>query len=123
PPPDTAPTAVTPKLRPSADTFESTVNAAKVEVGDDINMKISVTDSATNKPLPYRYFNVYLGDEQTRQTPKNPDIDAAHQWSDAPVVISNLAGSAGLYPGVTAATGACSLALRHERGGAGVPPG
>lgn len=56
---DKAPPAVTPKLVISADNVDSTVNAAKVKVGDDINMKITVTDSATNKPLPYRYFNVY----------------------------------------------------------------
>lgn len=113
---DKASPAVTPKLVISADSFDSTVNAAKVEVGDEINMKISVTDSATNKPLPYRYFNVYLGDEQNRQNQKNADIDAAHQWSDEPVVITNLEGSDGHYHGVTDANGQFSLALTQDRG-------
>lgn len=44
---DKAPPAVTPKLVISADNFDSTVNAAKVKVGEEINMKITVTDSAT----------------------------------------------------------------------------
>lgn len=44
---DKAPPAVTPKLVISADNVDSTVNAAKVKVGEEINMKITVTDSAT----------------------------------------------------------------------------
>ncbi|EDX9155489.1 hypothetical protein DDP94_003044 [Salmonella enterica subsp. enterica serovar Sandiego] len=119
---DKASPAVTPKLVISADSFDSTVNAAKVEVGDEINMKISVTDSATNKPLPYRYFNVYLGDEQNRQNQKNADIDAAHQWSDEPVVITNLEGSDGHYHGVTDANGQFSLALTQDRGAGVLTP-
>ncbi|EDS7168078.1 hypothetical protein R991_004505, partial [Salmonella enterica] len=119
---DKASPAVTPKLVISADSFDSTVNAAKVEVGDEINMKISVTDSATNKPLPYRYFNVYLGDEQNRQNQKNADIDAAHQWSDEPVVITNLEGSDGHYHGVTDANGQFSLALAQDRGAGVLTP-
>ncbi|EOF5133351.1 DUF823/DUF824 repeat adhesin RatB [Salmonella enterica] len=119
---DKASPAVTPKLVISADSFDSTVNAAKVEVGDEINMKISVTDSATNKPLPYRYFNVYLGDEQNRQNQKNADIDAAHQWSDELVVITNLEGSDGHYHGVTDANGQFSLALTQDRGAGVLTP-
>lgn len=119
---DKASPEVTPKLVISADSFDSTVNAAKVEVGDEINMKISVTDSATNKPLPYRYFNVYLGDEQNRQNQKNADIDAAHQWSDEPVVITNLEGSDGHYHGVTDANGQFSLALTQDRGAGVLTP-
>ncbi|HAG2520032.1 TPA: hypothetical protein G8V61_002724 [Salmonella enterica] len=119
---DKASPEVTPKLVISADSFDSTVNAAKVEVGDEINMKISVTDSATNKPLPYRYFNVYLGDEQNRQNQKNADIDAAHQWSDEPVVIANLEGSDGHYHGVTDANGQFSLALTQDRGAGVLTP-
>ncbi|EEG7810570.1 hypothetical protein G3O23_003690 [Salmonella enterica] len=119
---DKASPAVTPKLVIIADSFDSTVNAAKVEVGDEINMKISVTDSATNKPLPYRYFNVYLGDEQNRQNQKNADIDAAHQWSDEPVVITNLEGSDGHYHGVTDANGQFSLALTQDRGAGVLTP-
>ncbi|ECO8397242.1 hypothetical protein FXQ77_06195 [Salmonella enterica] len=119
---DKASPEVTPKLVISADSFDSTVNAAKVEVGDEINMKISVTDSATNKPLPYRYFNAYLGDEQNRQNQKNADIDAAHQWSDEPVVITNLEGSDGHYHGVTDANGQFSLALTQDRGAGVLTP-
>lgn len=119
---DKASPEVTPKLVISADSFDSTINAAKVEVGDEINMKISVTDSATNKPLPYRYFNVYLGDEQNRQNQKNADIDAAHQWSDEPVVITNLEGSDGHYHGVTDANGQFSLALTQDRGAGVLTP-
>ncbi|EAW1044467.1 hypothetical protein AYC70_21445, partial [Salmonella enterica] len=119
---DKASPEVTPKLVISADSFDLTVNAAKVEVGDEINMKISVTDSATNKPLPYRYFNVYLGDEQNRQNQKNADIDAAHQWSDEPVVITNLEGSDGHYHGVTDANGQFSLALTQDRGAGVLTP-
>ncbi|MCJ8116879.1 hypothetical protein MU460_14770, partial [Staphylococcus aureus] len=98
----------------SADNFDSTVNAAKVKVGEEINMKITVTDSATNKPLPYRYFNVYLGDEQNRQNQKNADIDSGHQWTDDPVIITNLAGSDGHYHGVTDANGQFSLVLTQD---------
>ncbi|EDC8846699.1 hypothetical protein AHZ92_22180, partial [Salmonella enterica subsp. enterica serovar Montevideo] len=75
-----------------------------------------------NKPLPYRYFNVYLGDEQNRQNQKNADIDAAHQWSDEPVVITNLEGSDGHYHGVTDANGQFSLALTQDRGAGVLTP-
>ncbi|EJC3636894.1 hypothetical protein MYX88_001926 [Salmonella enterica] len=119
---DKASPAVTPKLVISADNVDSTVNAAKVKVGDDINMKITVTDSATNKPLPYRYFNVYLGDEQNRQNQKNADIDSGHQWTDDPVIITNLEGSDGHYHGVTDANGQFSLALTQDRGAGVLTP-
>ncbi|MMC65341.1 hypothetical protein EER74_10290 [Salmonella enterica subsp. enterica] len=119
---DKASPAVTPKLVISADNVDSTVNAAKVKVGDDINMKITVTDSATNKPLPYRYFNVYLGDEQNRQNQKNADIDSAHQWTDEPVIITNLEGSDGHYHGVTDANGQFSLVLTQDKGAGVLTP-
>ncbi|EAU4103086.1 hypothetical protein DDR83_08665 [Salmonella enterica] len=119
---DKAPPAVTPKLVISADNVDSTVNAAKVKVGDDINMKITVTDSATNKPLPYRYFNVYQGDEQNRQNQKNADIDSGHQWTDDPVIITNLAGSDGHYHGVTDANGQFSLVLTQDKGAGVLTP-
>ncbi|HCC8928568.1 TPA: hypothetical protein M8M87_000091 [Salmonella enterica subsp. enterica serovar Dublin] len=117
---DKAPPAVTPKLVISADNFDSTVNAAKVKVGEEINMKITVT--ATNKPLPYRYFNVYLGDEQNRQNQKNADIDSGHQWTDDPVIITNLAGSDGHYHGVTDANGQFSLVLTQDKGAGVLTP-
>ncbi|EHP4799443.1 hypothetical protein KM018_001502 [Salmonella enterica subsp. enterica serovar Sangera] len=119
---DKAPPAATPKLVISADNFDSTVNAAKVKVGEEINMKITVTDSATNKPLPYRYFNVYLGDEQNRQNQKNADIDSGHQWTDDPVIITNLAGSDGHYHGVTDANGQFSLVLTQDKGAGVLTP-
>ncbi|ELU3455565.1 hypothetical protein QO557_001614 [Salmonella enterica] len=119
---DKAPPAVTPKLVISADNFDSTVNAAKVKVGEEINMKITVTDSATNKPLPYRYFNVYLGDEQNRQNQKNADIDSGHQWTDDLVIITNLAGSDGHYHGVTDANGQFSLVLTQDKGAGVLTP-
>ncbi|EAT9710218.1 hypothetical protein DPT34_09995 [Salmonella enterica subsp. enterica] len=119
---DKASPAVTPKLVISADNVDSTVNAAKVKVGDDINMKITVTDSATNKPLPYRYFNVYLGDEQNRQNQKNADIDSGHQWTDDPVIITNLEGSDGHYHGVTDANGQFSLVLTQDKGAGVLTP-
>lgn len=119
---DKASPAVTPKLVISADNVDSTVNAAKVKVGDDINMKITVTDSATNKPLPYRYFNVYLGDEQNRQNQKNADLDSAHQWTDEPVIITNLEGGEGHYHGVTDANGQFSLVLTQDKGAGVLTP-
>ncbi|HAF4864245.1 TPA: hypothetical protein G9F10_002325 [Salmonella enterica] len=119
---DKASPAVTPKLVISADNVDSTVNAAKVKVGDDINMKITVTDSATNKPLPYRYFNVYLGDEQNRQNQKNADLDSGHQWTDDPVIITNLEGSDGHYHGVTDANGQFSLVLTQDKGAGVLTP-
>nr|WP_302183541.1 DUF823 domain-containing adhesin [Salmonella enterica] len=119
---DKAPPAVTPKLVISADNFDSTVNAAKVKVGEEINMKITVTDSATNKPLPYRYLNVYLGDEQNRQNQKNADIDSGHQWTDDPVIITNLEGSDGHYHGVTDANGQFSLVLTQDKGAGVLTP-
>ncbi|EDT1456702.1 hypothetical protein CE894_001432 [Salmonella enterica subsp. enterica serovar Ramatgan] len=119
---DKASPAVTPKLVISADNVDSTVNAAKVKVGDDINMEITVTDSATNKPLPYRYFNVYLGDEQNRQNQKNADLDSAHQWTDEPVIITNLEGGEGHYHGVTDANGQFSLVLTQDKGAGVLTP-
>lgn len=119
---DKASPAVTPKLVVSADNFDSTINAAKVKVGEGINMKIVVTDSATNKPLPYRYFNVYLGDEQNRQNQKNADIDSGHQWTDEPVVVTNLDGGDGHYHGVTDANGQFSLALTQDKGAGVLTP-
>ncbi|EKT5022919.1 hypothetical protein QER42_002453 [Salmonella enterica] len=119
---DKASPAVTPKLVISADNVDSTVNAAKVKVGDDINMEITVTDSATNKPLPYRYFNVYLGDEQNRQNQKNADLDSGHQWTDDPVIITNLEGGEGHYHGVTDANGQFSLVLTQDKGAGVLTP-
>ncbi|EED8299739.1 TPA: hypothetical protein JEL52_000684 [Salmonella enterica subsp. enterica serovar Solt] len=119
---DKASPAVMPKLVISADNVDSTVNAAKVKVGDDINMEITVTDSATNKPLPYRYFNVYLGDEQNRQNQKNADLDSAHQWTDEPVIITNLEGGEGHYHGVTDANGQFSLVLTQDKGAGVLTP-
>ncbi|EAA8739851.1 hypothetical protein BBG21_07135 [Salmonella enterica] len=119
---DKASPAVTPKLVISADNVDSTVNAAKVKVGDDINMEITVTDSATNKPLPYRYFNVYLGDEQNRQNQKNADLDSAHQWTDELVIITNLEGGEGHYHGVTDANGQFSLVLTQDKGAGVLTP-
>ncbi|EAO9598099.1 hypothetical protein BIA60_13690 [Salmonella enterica] len=119
---DKASPAVTPKLVISADNVDSTVNAAKVKVGDDINMEITVTDSATNKPLPYRYFDVYLGDEQNRQNQKNADLDSAHQWTDEPVIITNLEGGEGHYHGVTDANGQFSLVLTQDKGAGVLTP-
>ncbi|EDW8793053.1 hypothetical protein NRR15_001582 [Salmonella enterica] len=119
---DKASPAVMPKLVISADNVDSTVNAAKVKVGDDINMEITVTDSATNKPLPYRYFNVYLGDEQNRQNQKNADLDSAHKWTDEPVIITNLEGGEGHYHGVTDANGQFSLVLTQDKGAGVLTP-
>ncbi len=118
---DKAPPAVTPKLVISADNFDSTVNAAKVKVGEEINMKITVTDSATNKPLPYRYFNVY-GRRAKSPESKNADIDSGHQWTDDPVIITNLAGSDGHYHGVTDANGQFSLVLTQDKGAGVLTP-
>lgn len=73
---DKAPPAVTPKLVISADNFDSTVNAAKVKVGEEINMKITVTDSATNKPLPYRYLNVYRATSKIARIKRMPILIA-----------------------------------------------
>lgn len=42
-------------------------NATKVKVGDEINMRLTITDKKNNnQPLPYYYYTLTVGDAKSR---------------------------------------------------------
>lgn len=120
---DKASPAVTPVLTLTLDNIDSTLNAAKVPVGSAINMKIAVTAKETGKPLPYRYVDLYLDEEQNRkgQTSEQAKAEAPqYGWSDNPVLVGmNGSGTPNHYHGITGADGQLPIELT-QNDGAGV---
>ncbi|CAD7561678.1 RatA homolog [Citrobacter europaeus] len=111
---DKAAPAVKPKLVLSTDSYDSSLSAARVKVGEAVMMQITVTDELTGKPLPYRYFNLYLGNAQARNT-----AYYSASWEEHPVTIAGeglMAGDTHHYQGVTDANGQASLEIKHDSG-------
>lgn len=56
-------------------------NATKVKVGDEINMRLTITDKKNNnQPLPYYYYTLTVGDAKSR----NGDNADQAQWQSTP---------------------------------------
>lgn len=123
---DKASPALTPVLTLSLDNMDSGSNAAKVQVGQSISMKVSITDKATGKGLPYRYFDLYIGDEQNRKGQTNTQARAegvAFGWEENPVSVGlESAGTPNHYHGITDANGNLSINLTQDRGAGVLTP-
>ncbi|MEZ2585228.1 adhesion domain-containing protein [Kluyvera intermedia] len=117
---DKASPDVTPALTLTLDNMDSGLNAAKVPVGDSISMRISITDKETGAALPYRYFDLYVGDEQNRKGQTNTEAKAEgakYGWDDNPVLVGiEGSGTPNHYHGITDANGQLSLELTQDNG-------
>lgn len=85
----------------------------KTEVGETIDMSMTVVDKDTQQPLPYRYVELFLDSALNRQGLHN---DA---WDSQRVVIESnnfSASSSSYYTGVTDANGQAHLTLKHDNG-------
>lgn len=117
---DKASPEVTPELKLSLDNMDSASGAAKVAVGDAINMRITITDKKTGAVLPYRYFDLYVGDELNRkgQTDAEAQAEGAkYGWSNNPVLIGiEGSGTPNHYHGITGADGQLSMEITQDNG-------
>lgn len=109
---------VEPKLILTPASYDSTVQAMKVKVGEDASMRLTITDNKNNgQPLAYYYFSLHLDDGINR---KNQSDDA---WEAHPVQITGGANfhqvDAHTYEGITDVNGQASLRL-SQPDGAGV---
>ena len=123
---DKASPAVTPELTLTLDNMDASLNAAKVRVGESISMKVTVTNKATGEPLPYRYFDLYVGDAQNRkgQTRAQAQTEGAqYSWDDNPVRVDlKETGTPNHYQGITRADGQFSLTLTQDNGAGVLTP-
>lgn len=88
----------------------------KAEVGEMLDIVVSVVDRNTQKPLPYRYLELFVDPATNRKG------EHKNEWDNQRVVISSedmRASSPEHYTGVTDASGKVHLSLRHD-GGVGV---
>ncbi|HCO6020544.1 TPA: RatA-like protein [Escherichia coli] len=109
---------VEPKLVLTPGSYDSTIKAMKVKVGEEASLRLTITDSKNNdQPLAYYYFSLHLDDGVNRKN----QTDAA--WETHPVQIdggSNVRKvDAHTYEGITDANGEASLTLTQP-GGVGV---
>ncbi|HHV0560435.1 TPA: adhesion domain-containing protein [Escherichia coli] len=109
---------VEPKLVLTPGSYDSTIKAMKVKVGEEASLRLTITDSKNNdQPLAYYYFSLHLDDGVNRKN----QTDAA--WEAYPVQIdggSNVRKvDAHTYEGITDANGEASLTLTQP-GGVGV---
>nr|HEK5738209.1 RatA-like protein [Escherichia coli] len=109
---------VEPKLVLTPGSYDSTIKAMKVKVGEEASLRLTITDSKNNdQPLAYYYFSLHLDDGVNRKY----QTDAA--WETHPVQIdggSNVRKvDAHTYEGITDANGEASLTLTQP-GGVGV---
>lgn len=123
---DKASPAITPELTLSLDNMDSASGAAKVRVGDSISMVIRVTDKATGQALPYRSFDLFIGDEQNRKGQNNAQATAqaaAYGWSDNPVLVGlQGSGTPNHYHAITGADGKLSVELTQDNGAGVLTP-
>lgn len=83
------------------------------QVGESIDIVVSVVDKETQKPLPYRYMELHLDPAINRKG------EHRDEWNSHPLVIASgdvSASSASLYTGVTDANGQVHLTLKHDDG-------
>ncbi|RXO45807.1 hypothetical protein D0525_09865 [Salmonella enterica] len=120
---DKAAPVVTPDIEIRLDNMDEDLNAAITEVGESINMAVRITNKDTGEPLPYHYFDLWLGDEKNRKGQTNAEAraeNAAFGWGDQQVAVSNMgAGVPGHYRGITGVNGMASMTLT-QNDGAGV---
>ncbi len=85
----------------------------RAEVGEMIDVGVSVVDRNTKKPLPYRYLELFV-DPSTNRKGEHKD-----EWDNQRVVIHSddmRASSPEHYTGVTDANGQVHLSLSHDSG-------
>ncbi|EEZ5964676.1 RatA-like protein [Escherichia coli O19] len=109
---------VEPKLVLTPGSYDSTLKAMKVKVGEEATLRLTITDSKNNnQPLAYYYFSLHLDDVVNRKN----QTDAV--WETHPVQIdggSNVRKvDAHTYEGITDANGEATLTLTQP-GGVGV---
>ncbi|WP_322879806.1 DUF823 domain-containing adhesin [Escherichia coli] len=109
---------VEPKLVLTPGSYDSTIKAMKVKVGEEASLRLTITDSKNNdQPLAYYYFSLHLDDGVNRKN----QTDTA--WQANPVQIAGGSNvhqvDAHTYEGITDANGEASLTLTQP-GGVGV---
>ncbi|WP_342344241.1 adhesion domain-containing protein [Citrobacter sp. FP75] len=85
----------------------------KAEVGEMIDVVASVVDRNTNKPLPYRYLELFVDPASNRKG------EHKDEWDNQRVVVRSddmRASSPEHYTGVTDANGQVHLSLSHDSG-------
>ncbi|MGO0764251.1 Immunoglobulin-like domain BIg-containing protein, partial [Citrobacter freundii] len=85
----------------------------KAEVGETIDVIASVVDRNTNKPLPYRYLELFVDPASNRKG------EHKDEWDNLRVVVRSddmRASSPEHYTGVTDANGQVHLSLSHDSG-------
>ncbi|EEM7817350.1 exotoxin [Salmonella enterica subsp. enterica serovar Durham] len=85
----------------------------KAQVGESIDLVMSVVDRDTQKPLPYRYMELFIDPAKNR---KGEHQDA---WDNQRVTINSedmRASSPEHYTGVTDVNGQAHLTLKHDSG-------
>ncbi|ECF3933977.1 hypothetical protein E4339_08435 [Salmonella enterica subsp. enterica serovar Waycross] len=85
----------------------------KAQVGESIDLTMTVVDRDTQKPLPYRYMELFIDPAKNR---KGEHQDA---WDNQRVTVSSenmRASSPEHYTGVTDVNGQAHLTLKHDSG-------
>lgn len=85
----------------------------KAQVGETIDIVMTVTDRDTQKPLPYRYVELFI------DPAKNRKGEHKDEWDNLRVVVNSddiRASSPEHYTGVTDANGQAHLVLSHDSG-------
>lgn len=85
----------------------------KAQVGESIDLTMTVVDRDTQKPLPYRYMELFIDPAKNR---KGEHQDA---WDNQRVTVNSEGMSASSpehYIGVTDASGQAHLTLQHDSG-------
>ncbi|ECJ2541146.1 hypothetical protein FNI64_12155 [Salmonella enterica subsp. salamae] len=85
----------------------------KAKVGEEIDIVMTVVDKDTQKPLPYRYVELFIDQAKNRQGIHKDE------WDNQRVVILSddmRASSPEHYTGVTDANGQTHLVLKHDAG-------
>lgn len=83
------------------------------EVGEAIDLAVNVVDRDTQKPLPYRYMELFIDPAINRKGQNNPE------WDNLPVTAASegmRASSPEHYVGTTDANGQIHLTLTHDQG-------
>ncbi|KLV66126.1 RatA-like protein [Citrobacter murliniae] len=109
---------VEPELTLTLEQYDKSLQATKVQVGEQVAMRLSITDKKdNNQPLSYYYFSLHLDDGVNRKGETSPD------WEIHPV---QLTGDSNLrkmdehnYEGMTDVNGQATVLLTNA-GGAGV---
>ena len=109
---------VEPELVLTSDDYDDTLQAVRVAVGDEANMRLTITDKKNNnQPLAYYYFSLHLDDGVNRKGESNA------AWEANPVQIDTGGDlqkvDAHNYEGMTDVNGQATLTL-HQPGGVGV---